>query len=992
MAHLSVSLLGPFQVARDGHIITEFESDKVRALLAYLGTESDHEHRRDAILGLLWPDQPQRMARNNLRQALFKLRQAISDHQADPPYLLTSRDSIGWNGASSHWIDVAAFMGLLTTVQSHAHQRLDLCEPCLQRLHQAADLYRGPFLEQLSLPHNTEFEEWLLFRRESFQRRMLVALGQLTAAYEARRAFDIALRYAHRQVALEPWREESHRQLMHLLALTGQRSDALAQYEVCRRLLEEELGVEPAPETNALYEQIRQGALPGAPGPAPRALTQRPPLPTPLTPFIGREVELAQLNSRMANPDCRLLSLVGPGGIGKTRLALQFATQPRDLFPDGIYFAPLAAARSPDVVLATVAEVLQIAFYDHESPRAQLVNYLRERALILILDNFEHLLDARDIVLEIVQQAPRVKVLVTSIERLNLPGEWLVQVRGMDYPTEQEPLDIERFSALRLFVQSAQRVVPDFAPDPDERQAIVRICQLVEGLPLGIELAASWVRVLSCVDIAGEIEQGLGFLTTALHHVPERHRSLRAVLEHSWQLLSEAEQRAFRRLAIFRGGFSREAAEQIVGATLLTLSALVDKSLLRRTPAGRYDLHAVLRQFAAEKLDEDPLEKEKLLDRYGQYYATFLHKREDQLKGEGQREALAAIGQEIANVRNGWRWLTGRRKFARIGEAAGALYSFYELQGWLHEGEAEFARAIEALGTPQDGAERAILGKVLARQGGFCRRQGRQARAVTLLNQSLAIAADEAPPEERAFTLRELGLAAFAEGENARARSLFQESLALSQASGDAHSIAMSLNTLGLVARMLAEYDSARPLFRESLAISQRIGDRKGMSRALGNLGVIAGAIGDYPEAKRLYQESLDLCIDLGDQWGIANFLDGLGYVASALGEFDEARSYFTRALVSAMEIGAHPLALHALFGMAELAYRQEEPEAALELLPVVLRHPAAFRETVEEAQKLCAAIEAFLPPEMAAAALARGAGWTLETHAAAARSKQSGF
>ncbi|MGH8631367.1 MAG: ATP-binding protein, partial [Burkholderiales bacterium] len=358
-------------------------------------------------------------------------------------------------------------------------------------------------------------------------------------------------------------------------------------------------------------------------------------LPTPPTPLIGRERELAEMARLLGDPQCRLLTLAGPGGIGKTRLAIEAADHQREAFADGAHFVSLAPIRSAEFIVPAIADAIGFAFYGAEDPKAQLLNYLSGKAPLLVLDNLEHLLEGVALLAEILERGPAVKLLATSRERLNLHGEWVLDIQGLPFPDEAGSAEVEGYSAVALFVQTARRAHVDFVLAAEERPAVARICRLVEGMPLGIELAAAWVRTLSCREIAQEIErnladprQGMDFLAASMRDVPERHRSIRAAFDHSWNLLSAEEQQVMRQLSVFRGGFRREAAEQVAGATLPLLSALVDKSLLRRTEAGRFDLHELVRQYAAAQLQADPQDEFVTCERFSHYYAVWLQRQE----------------------------------------------------------------------------------------------------------------------------------------------------------------------------------------------------------------------------------------------------------------------------------------------------------------------------------------------------------------------------
>ena len=352
MAHLSPSLLGSFQATLDGQPVTGFKSDKVRALLAYLAVEAHRPHRREALAGLLWPDWPDQAARSNLRGALSNLRRAIDDRMAAPPFLLVVRETIQFNAASDCWLDVTTLTEQVTAEAAHA-EALD--PSTMDALEQAVDLFHGRFLEAFSVD-SAPFEEWILLKQTEIDRQVLEALHRLTQAYERRGEFVSARDYAQRQLALEPWRESAHRDLMRVLALSGQRGVALAQYEICRRALAQELGVEPTAETAALYKSIRDGAL--DPPAAPDKVHN---LPASLTPFVGREAYLTEIADRLQDPGCRLLSLVGPGGIGKTRLAVEAAREQLDRFEHGVFFVSLAPVGSVEAMVPTVAQALGFA-------------------------------------------------------------------------------------------------------------------------------------------------------------------------------------------------------------------------------------------------------------------------------------------------------------------------------------------------------------------------------------------------------------------------------------------------------------------------------------------------------------------------------------------------------------------------------------------------------------------------------------------------------
>ncbi|MFL5801327.1 MAG: BTAD domain-containing putative transcriptional regulator [Roseiflexaceae bacterium] len=1064
MAGLALSLLGPLRVTLDDQPVTGLAYDKVRALLAYLVVEA-LPHRRDALAELLWPGQRAVAARRSLRVALTTLRQAIGDRTAPVPFLLVAREIVQVNPARAVTLDVATFIDLLHPIVQHAHDAGVLCPACAARLTQAVALYHGDFLQPVVVRESAAFDEWVTLTRERLHHAALAALAELAAYHESRGEDDQARQYGWRQLALEPWDESAHRCVMRVLARKGQRSAALAQYERCCQVLAAELGIEPSGETTALYEQIRTSALArivgsrlvhtpatglgndrtNGSGNGSTILSSQQNLPAQLTPFIGREAELANLAQLLADPTCRLLTVVGAGGSGKTRLALQAARGQIGAHLHGVYFVSLTSTSSPDFLVSAIADSLSFPFYGPQDPNMQLLNYLREKEMLLVLDNFEHLLDGTGLLVDILTSAPAVKLLVTSRERLKLHGEWVYEIQGLAVPEAKDTARLEEYSAAQLFLQSARRAQTDFSLSEEKKIAVVRLCQLVEGMPLALELAATWVRMLSCEEIVKELAQSLGFLTTSLHHMPDRHRSIRAVFDHSWNLLSYEERNVFRRLSVFQGGFRREAAERVTSTSLPLLAALVDKSLLRWNRVGRYQMHELLRQYAAEKLEETPAEKEMAQSSHGRYYLAFLWQQEERLKGSRQKQALAEIRAEIDNIRLACQRAIAQEWAKEMGRAAQSFLLFYDTQGWYHEAEAIFRQAAEALagerGTRSGGAaptgglaqehveaerERGIgLAQVLGQQGWFLLRLGLIGKAKELFQQSVALLRRFGARAELADILQffsmviwvsgdyqeaqlilQEGLTIFREreshwsiaiclcclgnvakllGNDAEAKHLLRQSLALFKEIGDSRLTAMVLNYLGPVAYTLGEYTEAKQWLQESLTLSREIDDRWSMALCFNQLGAITyqGGAAEWPEAKRLHEESLAISKELGDRREIAVSLNYLGYVTCALGDYPAAKQHFLAALQTATEDEVPPLALDALVGLATLLGHQpaEEPApgmarrkaGAVELLALVLTHPASSQEIKDKAQRLQAELAADLPPQVVAAAQASG-------------------
>jgi DNA-binding SARP family transcriptional activator/predicted ATPase len=590
MPYLELSCLGSFQSRLDDHPITSFESGKVRTLLIYLAMEAGEPHSRDELIGLLWPDRPESVARASLRQAVANLRDAIGDRAADPPFLIIAGDNIQFNRQSNYQLDVTIFEEQLRLCAAHKHRRAETCSECAEHRRVATDLYRGDFLARF-YQSGEALEEWMLLARERLHRAALDALRQLAEYHDRRAEYLEVQQYALRQIELDPWREEAYRQVMRALALSGQRSAALAQYDKCSRILADELAVEPAPTTKDLAEQIKLGRLSALPGPHS--------LPTVSTPLIGRERELAELDRLMLNSTCRVITLVGPGGVGKTQLALAAAAAHQSAYVDGACYVTLETFTSAEALATSLACMLGLGINDTAQSLEAVFEYLTHSEMLIVLDNFEQLLPAgAEILATLIARAPRTTFMVTSRARLNLREEWIVEVQGLSVPPNDHAVDITMYSAMQMFLSRVERVRGSAAWSLKDRQYMARICRMLSGLPLGLELAAAASYRRSFAEIAFELEHSFDVLAEPLRDLPQRHRSLRAVFDQSWCLLSPAEREALQALSVFRDSFDLVSAERAAQATATTLLTLRDKSLLQEIAEGRFVLPELIRRYA----------------------------------------------------------------------------------------------------------------------------------------------------------------------------------------------------------------------------------------------------------------------------------------------------------------------------------------------------------------------------------------------------------
>jgi len=681
-------LFGAPQLERGGTRVA-IERRKALALLAYLATMPG-AHARDTLAALLWPEADATQARAHLSRVLVDLRQA-----AGPQALDADVDRVALR-PDELFVDVIRFRTCVAQVAAHHPARDPLCDACLAALAEAVDFYRGDFLSGFTLRDAPDFDTWQTYTGETLRLELGEALESLALAYNGRDAFERALPHARRWLALDPLCEPAHRCLMRLYAGLGDRAAAFAQYEACTKALQSELGIPPEPETTALYEQIKAGILrPRGTDTTTAAATRFRVetvstvnnLPAPADAFFGRETELVQIAERLADPACRLLTILGPGGVGKTRLAVEAGRAEVGRFHHGICFVPLAAVDTPDLVAAAILQTLAASKKVATTPQQQVADFLAERQLLLILDNYEHLLandaeaaddDGVGLLPRLLEHAPGLKLLVTSRERLNLHDEWLLPLGGLDLPPDDAPaappgpaildaepdasgpLDLGAHAATRFFLHCARRVQPGFSPSPEDARLIARICRQVDGVPLAIELVAPWLRALPLPEITRRLVENLDLLAANLRDVPARHRSMRAAFDQSWRLLTAHERTILRCCSIFRDGFTAEAAQAIANASLADLSALVDRSWVTLLPSGRYDLHTLIRHYCAERLSAEHLAEtgetpDAVRDRHGTYFVGQLDQWEQACRAAGHRSiANQPIAADLANVEDAW--------------------------------------------------------------------------------------------------------------------------------------------------------------------------------------------------------------------------------------------------------------------------------------------------------------------------------------------------
>jgi predicted ATPase/DNA-binding SARP family transcriptional activator len=883
MKQLSITLFGDLQVIQGDTPLTGFHYNKVRALLALLVIEPERAYRREELIGLLWPDQPETAARTNLRQALATLRDCLGEAQSDPPCLLASRESIQWNAQAAVAIDVQRFTSLLAECERHSHRQPKDCRPCAERRAEALKLFRGDLLRGFFLPDSEAFDEWLVVRRESLHRQAVDAFHELAEYHERRGEYDLAEALVRRDLELEPWDEASHRRLMRLLYLSERRSQALAQYELCRKALADELGVEPEEATTVLYEQIRSEA---AAAPVPRAVLALPAahphnLPPTVTPFIGREQELAQIADTFERGRSRIISLVGPGGIGKTRLALQAATQQLDNFQDGVFFILLEGLTKSEEAVYAIARMLDLEITGDTEALPQLISLLSGKELLLVLDSYEHLLPDLTLPLKITGGTPRVSILVTSRQRLNLLGEQVIDVNGLSLAGHNGHEKKGEPDALELFAACASRVRADFVLESINRPYADQICKMLDGIPLAIEMAAAWLNVLTCQELVEEIHRDINIISGTLQGVPERQTSLRGIFDYAWELLSAEEAQLFRRLAVFHGGFSRQAAEEIAGANLLLLKSLVDKTLIRRNFRQGYDMHELAHQYAFERLVEAG-EADDLRWRHLDYYVEYMDAVAPRLYTQETAALLVQLEDDQDNLRAALDWALVQRDLLACLRLVVAANRFWLMRYHAIEADRYMQTVMVAVRASGESFPLQLLARAYHRAGLLAYTVRDFERVRPLMEEAICLARQAGDLEELANAQFSLGAAFYNHCDFENAQHLLEEVLAYRRTQGKRDYMGSALVVLGMIAQTRRDFATAQVYIDESLAIQRALGNVQGEC-----MGVICIAWQhllqqDLPSALRTFQQALGLAQQIQSLTYTANCLNGIAMVSLA--------------------------------------------------------------------------------------------------------------
>jgi len=945
-----------------------FSDDKRYQLLAYLAYKGDWVSR-EQLAYLFWPDVETRTARKDLRHLLQRVR------------------GLEW---LEHRLEAEAER-LRWSVQTDVQDFLKAIREASWE--QALRLYGGVFLEGFAGEESPEFSSWLQTEREHLQNHWRTALFKQVEALEHLGKPLEASQLLEKLLQHDELDEEALRAYMLLAVRAGQRSQALKAYGKFSEKLLEELDLRPTVALEQLAQSIRDEDPTRLIAITPVQTLQAPArdhsLPMPTTPFVGRELLLGEIADILANSEYRLLTLIGPGGVGKTRLALQSALEHRQHFRGGAYFVPLVALSSSTSIAAAIAETIGLSF-EKEELLGQIIRCIGKQEMLLVLDNFEHLLEAATQVAQLVQECPNLRVLVTSREQLGLEAEQILPIKGFSIPSD--PSQALHSDAVRLFTLRVQRLRPQFKPETSNLKAILEICRLVEGFPLGIELAAVWMRALPIGAIVSEISQSMDFLRSNSSDLAPRHQSIRVVFEHSWRLLTPEEQDALKRLSIFRGGFEREAAKLAAGVSLLVLASLLDKSLLYINAEGRYFRHALLYQYMQEKLSQEPQLERAAQAEHGSYYLHLLQNCLEQVRGSDPKPAFAIMATEFENLRAAWHWAAGEAKVHLIKATTEAWMRFFDAQKRYRDGVEIFAEAIAKL-NHNNPEHQAALGTLLVHQAKMHERMGHFDTAEQLTQQALALLRPLEEFEPIIWGLGTLGTNSTVRGNLPQALAYREEALDLARVIQNERLIAVCFGWLAISQDALGNYGKAKHYYREAIHLFNKLGNRIGALYNLGNLASMTLGLGEYEEARSLLlqaleqakttdtrtlvietllnlagcyhklqrheeaekyvREALEMVKENEDPTLAIELHLSLSEIALAQGEYLQAKKYLSQALGQAWAIQELPLLMKTLIQWAEFLWRQGKTAQAPQLLQLVSGHTATLSMERGRARKM---------------------------------------
>lgn len=938
MYDLEIKLLGGIAAATPSGPLS-FRSDKVRGLLAYLAAHPNQAITRDTLVRLFFPDQESSRGRKNLNLLLTRLRQSLSPLMAHHSLLQTDYHTVQLNWDETRfWADTIQIETWYHICTHHPHERIDTCQDCFYRLHQIVKLYQGDFLAGFNLGDSTAFEEWQFWQQEHFLNISLTALTLLTENALASGQAVIAEQFARRHIQLSPWQEYPHRQVMQALAQQGKSAAALQQFELCRKILAEQLGASPSAETWAYYQkllnrspQVSPPFLPQPiPSPGPFDHPQTPPmvLPQPGTPFFGRIEMLKELRQSILNPTHRLITLTGAGGMGKTRLAIALAHQLQDQFTHGVSFVPLAPVADVDemVLVQVIAAAVGYVFSNLNDPLTELLNSIQTQHHLLILDNFEHLLEHTTLIRYLLEAAPHLTILVTSRHPLNIPEETIHAIKGLQLPRSDGDAAAD---SVQLFTERANRTGSSFKLDNTTLPHITHICRFLQGWPLALELAASWTTELSVSEIEQTLIQQLERLHTPYRDIGDRHKSMAAVLGWSYALLTPEAQQLLARLSIFQGGWTEEAAQMIVGATPAVLHHLYQHVFIEKQPNGRSTIHELIRQFAEAHVTSSENDAEA----HSYYYLDWLKAQTPGLFGPEPFIVLSQIEAELNNIRKAWHWAIQNSCVTELDDVLEALGRYYTIKGMATTALFDLGAAAEQM--EREAAQHVaktpacyrLAGRLWAKQAAFHLRLGEIDKADAAATHAWNLSKQTQHHAVMSQVLAVQGGILHVRGFSYDARNTLLMGVKLARESGRPYLIADCLR------RLVRPLVTDNTYLEEALQLAHDLNDSWLKNEVTQSAAGVAFYEGRLWQAYTYWQESLAYSRPFANRLATARLENNLGDLARRFGDYTQAFTYQNSALQTFRELGDSIMEAHVLEGLSRLYWQTGQTDVTWEML-----------------------------------------------------------
>lgn len=994
---LQIKLLGALEITLGGRSFTNVGSKKAVALFCYLCL-STKAVSRNILTALLWPEMDEAAAKNNLRSTLTILRRVLGS------YLTITSSTVAFHRQQPYQIDVEL---LYTTLEkARSTQKLELFQ-------QAITYYRGEFLSGFQLMVDGPFDEWLRLEREQLHREVLQSLETMLAQAVAHDYYQIGLDAGYKWLELEPWSESAHRQLMLLFAMHGQRERALRQYQLCRQILATELGVEPMEESARLYQQIcdgQVGRIPAATaqfsahvpaaeaGASQRTLAAPPALPTmpnnllaPLGKFVGRRIQLAYLCDQLMKDNCRLLTILGPGGVGKSALAMAVGHRLLQIeqrtFANGIFFVPLADVEveprleEPErpenqsdeyTIFVAIAKAIGYEFPDRRPVNVQLLDYLQHRRLLLILDNFEQLVAEAHIVINLLEQVPTLTILITSRIALNVRGEMTLTLTGLTFPSTTPELPIQNYQsgpngnglykgtelyndnepsneAIALFLDRAQNVKPGLVLNQETIHFVTQICRQLAGLPLAIEITAAWLKVYSFEEVVARLSnaaQPPEILTSLFQDQSARHQTLQQVFDDSWHLLPPEARLALAKISIFSGQFPRAAAQAVAKLSVIDLMSLYNHSMLQTDKKHNYSLHPLLRHFAATKWQEHialyPEEEALLYNAHSAYYLQRIAQLAEPPYGEAEFAMIHSIRDAHAEVVRAWQWALQQPDSDQIRQAMAGLLRYLEVTNQSHPGKILFGLSAHAL--PE-----AIQCWLQVAQCHFLRRLAEYNEArqqlehlikhvlPAMVSPANAYGAPDSEQkmqfaiETECFATIVLGWIYYEQGDHSAALASFITAQNQAERIGHIAHLMAAHNGLGAVAFSQKQSEMASHHYRAALAYAKQQEDLHFMAIILGNLAALAQANREFVEAKRYLQMRLEVDQKTQNMRQMAISYQRLGQMALIEEHYSSAESHLRKSGNLFAQLGGSLETAHILLDISKCLLGQKRVQEAEE-------------------------------------------------------------